>query len=70
MRLSLRPEVAHDLADAAGWYDGRESGLGDDFIAEYRVTLARVVGNPSIRSVVRSGLRWWKLDRFPYLLWY
>jgi len=70
MNVEIRPEVATDLATAADWYDLREPGLGDEFMVEYRRALAATIGNPLERPVVRSDLRWRKLSRFPYLLWY
>ncbi len=48
MNVEIRPEVATDLATAADWYDHREPGLGDDFIAEYRRTLAATICNPPV----------------------
>jgi|694.fasta_scaffold95381_4 hypothetical protein len=70
MNVEIRPDVGTDLATAADWYDQREPGLGDEFMVEYRRTLAATIGNPLERPVVRSDLRWRKLARFPYLLWY
>ena len=46
MLVDIRHEVAVDLADAANWYDGQESGLGDDFMQMYRGTLNAVVESP------------------------
>lgn len=70
MSVEIRPEVATDLATAADWYGQREPGLGDEFMTEYRKALAATIDKPLERPAVRSGLRWRRLSRFPYLLWY
>lgn len=64
--VTFRPEVASDLASAANWYDQQESGLGDEFLEEYRRALIRLAELPLARAADHSGLRYLKLDRFPY----
>ena len=33
-RVVVRPEVEQDIADAAGWYEARQAGLGAEFVEE------------------------------------
>lgn len=33
-RVALRPEVETDVAEAAGWYENRQAGLGRRFAEE------------------------------------
>jgi hypothetical protein len=47
-RVVVRPEIEHDLADAADWYDSREDGLGDRFLAEVLLVLDALVDNPML----------------------
>ena len=39
MRVIRHPEVPEELEAAALWYEERQSGLGEDFLVEYRATL-------------------------------
>lgn len=32
--LEFRPEVEEDVAEAAGWYESRDAGLGREFVDE------------------------------------
>ena len=34
LEVRLRPEAELDLADAAFWYEGQQSGLGRQFLGE------------------------------------
>ena len=68
--LALRPEAEDDIAEARDWYDGRQAGLGRDFVAEADATLARVEAMPTVFRPVRGDVRRVKLARFPYLVYY
>jgi hypothetical protein len=45
-RLSIRSAAEVDIAEAAQWYDDRQSRLGEAFIDEVDRALARVLKNP------------------------
>jgi hypothetical protein len=62
MNVEIRPEVATDLAIAADWCDQREPGLGDEFMTEYRNTLAATIDKPL--DAVNAALRHW-IDLMP-----
>lgn len=32
--VEFRPEVEHDVAEAAAWYEARQPGLGVEFVEE------------------------------------
>ena len=74
MRLELHPEARAELRSAALWYDGRRTGLGDEFIAEVSATLDRI-GNapesyPAWPGTRAAGtlIRKATVQRFPYLI--
>ncbi len=69
-RLCFRPEIPLDLASAAIWYDDQRIGLGDEFLAEYRVTLDYLMEQPLLRAEDKCGMRFWVLKRFPYRICY
>ena len=69
-RLTFRAEIPDDLASAANWYDLQHLGLGDEFLAEYRRTLAMLVASPLLHAADLTGMRFWRLMRFPYRICY
>lgn len=66
----LRP-VAQDEADeAARWYEGKQVGLGADFLAELQRVLDVIGGQPDRYPVVLGDTREAPLARFPYCVYY
>jgi toxin ParE1/3/4 len=68
--IRFRPEIVSDLKDAARWYDGRQSGLGGDFLQECRRACDRIVEHPEHVAPDATGIRSLRLHRFPYVLHY
>ena len=66
--VHYRPEVADDLRDAAGWYDAKRSGLGDDFLTEFWSAIDAVTERPLSFAITSTGLRACRLSRFPYVI--
>jgi hypothetical protein len=74
VRVELHPEAQTELRAAALWYEERRPGLGDEFVSEMSVLLARIgegaqsyprwPGTDSASVVVRKAT----LRRFPYLV--
>ncbi len=74
MRVELHPEVRTELRAAAVWYEEQRPGLGDEFVSEMSVLLARIgeaaqsyprwPGTDSASAVVRKAT----LRRFPYIV--
>ena len=65
--LSYRPEVEDDLVAAVDWYDRKQFGLGDDFLAEYLAAIRRVRDDPFLFAIAANGLRPCRLKRFSYI---
>jgi len=50
-RLVVRPQVEDDLVEASLWYDKKQIGLGDQFLAEYVAAIYRILENPWLFSI-------------------
>ncbi len=67
-RLVIRPQVEDDLVVASLWYDKKQSGLGDHFLAEYVAAIYRILENPWLFSIAGNGLRPCLIKRFSYII--
>jgi hypothetical protein len=54
--IRFRPEIVSDLKDAARWYDGRQSGLGGDFLQKCRRARDRIVEHPEHVAPDATGI--------------
>ncbi len=70
--VEFRPEVRDDIAEAAGWYEAREPGLGGEFTDEVIALWKQLTKNPLIGSGrdPTTGVRWRYPERFPYRVIY
>ena len=66
-RLVVRPQVEDDLVEASLWYDRKQIGLGDQFLAEYVAAIYRILENPWLFSTA-NGLRPCLIKRFSYII--
>lgn len=66
----IRAEAATEIDDARLWYEGRQTGLGDDFMLCLGESLARISRNPEMFPNVHRDLRRAKIRRFPYGILY
>ena len=64
--LRLRPEAQADIREARDWYEERRPGLGREFLATVRETLAAVERSPLLHPRLRGEIRRARLPRFPY----
>ena len=72
MARSLRyhPLFDSDVLNAAEWYDGRQPNLGSDFLVRVRRAVNQLVADPELRTSVVYGIRYWPVQRFPYVVFY
>jgi plasmid stabilization system protein ParE len=68
--LIIRPEAEQDIADGRDWYEGRQDGLGIEFLTAVDEVFDRICETPELyvpeyRAVRRAGL-----NRFPYIVYY
>ena len=52
-RVVIRPRAEADLREARKWYENQRAGLGDEFLAEFGITILRW---SEIRNVARSTI--------------
>ena len=67
-RLVYHPLFEQDVIEAANWYDGRSTGLGDAFISNVKATVAQVAADPDRFASTLLGVRYWRVERFPYIV--
>ena len=70
MRVVSHPEADEELEAAALWYEGRQPGLGDDFLDEFEHTLRRIVAGPERWRKIRADNRKLNFHRFPHAIVY
>lgn len=63
--LIVQPEAEADLQEAFNWYEGRETGLGNSFMAEVDAAFARIAQQPLAYPEQHIGTRRASLRRFP-----
>jgi toxin ParE1/3/4 len=69
--LLIDPAALAELQEALAFYIAHSTvALGGSFVAEFERAVNLIVGNPSLGSVRRNGLRQYALRRFPYSVIY
>ena len=70
--VEFRPEVEHDITEAAAWYEARQPGLGAEFAEEVIRVWRALEMNPLLNSRrhPRKNIRWRYPERFPYRVIY
>ena len=68
--LIVQPEAEADLNEAFRWYEARREGLGQEFLGEVSLTLARITERPLRYTLVYREARRALLRRFPYVVLY
>lgn len=71
-RVIFRPKTVEDVASAAGWYNERSPGLGEELIDEILRATDRAARNPELFRVVRARgeVRRVLTERFPYRIFF
>lgn len=70
MRHAFLPSAKAELQEAVDFYEDRRAGLGEEFAAEVRSTVGRILLNPTAWSKLSENARRCRLRRFPYGLIY
>lgn len=68
--VRLSSLAAQDLEEARTWFDQREAGLGDRFLASVEQTLERISTNADQYQVALLDLHRAPIRPFQYSLWY
>jgi len=70
MNYRFTTEASEDLHEAADFYESRRSGLGAEFAIEVGIGIGRVLDAPRRWPEEESGIHKYRLERFPYGLFY
>ncbi len=68
--LVILPEAEQDIDEAYAWYEERQEGLGERFLAQVDATLDMLRRQPLMHQVVHEQYRRAVLRRFPYVIFY
>lgn len=68
--LIIKPLAELDIAESYQWYNGKQEGLGDEFLNELDRSLESITINPHQYQVRYKAIRMAKLRRFPICLHY
>jgi plasmid stabilization system protein ParE len=68
--LAFHPDVEEEVREAYQWYEGRQAGLGDDFLAALEAAYARFQATPEQHQIIEQDIRHSRLRRFPYAVYY
>jgi len=68
--FAFHPTVHREVADGYDWYEGRQAGLGTDFLDALETVYGAIHANPARYPVVHADIREALLTRFPYAVYY
>lgn len=68
--LVFAPAAEQDIADAYRWYEGKRSGLGEEFLNCVEACLDAIRRAPEMYAVVHEEYRRGLVRRFPYAVFY
>jgi plasmid stabilization system protein ParE len=69
-RVIYTPEADDDVAEAYGWYESREPGLGEDFLRCVEACVLTIQRHPQLYPVAVDEFRRALVRRFPYEIFY
>ena len=70
MKVRILSLALEELAVAAGYYQGKERGLGKRFLDEYESAVGRITRHPEIWKRTGKHHRRCRLEHFPYAVLY
>lgn len=70
MQLILEPEAIAEAQDLYQWYEEKDPGVGEYFFSDLSRCLEEILDAPERPRRLHRGLRKWKLQNFPILVFY
>jgi plasmid stabilization system protein ParE len=70
LRVKFRPEAMAELLEAVGWYEGKQAGLGGQFLRRVEEAVDRIASRPRLHAVVYKDVRSTIIRQFPYSVFY
>ncbi len=68
--VHISEQAESDLGSAHEWYEDRLSGLGNDFLNEFRAEMGLLVQRPQAFQAVHRHFHHLPLKRFPFVIIY
>jgi plasmid stabilization system protein ParE len=68
--LFVAPEAEQDIAEAYAWYEGRRTGLGEEFLGCVDACIEAIRRTPEVCATVFEHYRRGLVRRFPYAIFY
>ena len=69
-KVKISSLAQKDLMESSEWYDEQTSGLGERFAEIIYIDINTIVKDPLIYKKVKSNIREFVVDQFPYLFIY
>lgn len=69
-RVSIHRLAIREFKKAKSWYQNRSQVAAQRFQDALQSALVEVAEHAELHAADETGLRFWKLKRFPYLLFY
>lgn len=69
-RFILRARAERDIQSTFEWYESRQPGLGEEFLASLRERLETVRSFPESAPILYRDVRRAVVSRFPYVIFY
>lgn len=70
MTYEFHPAAEQEYADAANWYEDQVEGLGSRFATAIAESILTILKEPGRFQCLEDGLRVFRLNRWPYKLYY
>ena len=70
VELVIASEAAQDIDEAYGWYEGRRTGLGEEFLSCVDGCIQAICRLPEMHAKVHKEYRRALVRRFPYVVFY
>lgn len=68
--LVFQAGARDEIDEAYAWYEARQRGLGEAFLAEIQLILDRIERNPELHAPIYRNVRRGRMKRFPYAVYY
>jgi hypothetical protein len=68
--LIILPAAEQDAAEAYAWYEGKEAGLGEEFLRCVDARILSIRRNPELNQIIFEDYRRVMVRRFPYAIFY
>jgi len=68
--LIIASEAEQDIAEAYAWYEGRRTGLGEEYLSCVDACIGEIRRMPERHAIIHENYRRGLVRRFPYVVFY